>query len=118
MEEHAKLLEQRSPEAHFSKMTHTGKKSISLSLDELHVLSVGFNEEAQGEGGACTHSHTLNAAEHVRTHLHTHAQPEHARACKQEQAAITVVDPSLNVELGHTVKATHTQAHSTLKRYF
>lgn len=116
MEEHAKLLEQRSPEAHFSKMTHTGKKSISLSLDELSVLSVGFSEEALGEGGACTYTHTLNADVHVHTHMHYR---ECARARKQEQAAITVVDPSLNVELGHTVKATtHTYAHTTLKRYF
>ena len=51
MEKHAKLLEQFSPEAHFFKMIHTGKESISLSLDELSVLSVGFYKEAMGEGG-------------------------------------------------------------------
>lgn len=39
MKKHANLLQQFSPEAHFSKMIHTGKKSISLSLNELGVLS-------------------------------------------------------------------------------
>lgn len=60
MEKHAKLLGQFSPEAHFSKMIHTGKESISLSLDELSVLSVGFYKEAMGEGGerACAHTYT------------------------------------------------------------
>lgn len=67
MEKHAKLLGQFSPEAHFSKMIHTGKKSISLSLDELSVLSVGFDKEAMGEGEqrVRTQSRTLS-------HTHTH----------------------------------------------
>ena len=69
MEQHAKLLGQFGPEAHFSKMIHTGKKSISLSSDELSVLSVGFNKEAMGEGEqrARTQSRT-----HTHTHTHTH----------------------------------------------
>lgn len=70
MEKHAKLLGQFSPEAHFSKMIHTGKKSFSLSLDELSVLSVGFNKEAMGEGDqrVHTHSHTQACA---RIHMTT-----------------------------------------------
>lgn len=65
MEKHAKLLGQFSPEAHFSKMIHTGKKSISLSLDELSVLSVGFYKEAMGEGGKGVHT---------QSHTHTRAR--------------------------------------------
>lgn len=42
MEKHAKLLGQFSTEAHFSKMIHAGKKSVSLSSDELGVLSADF----------------------------------------------------------------------------
>ncbi|KAK7890941.1 hypothetical protein WMY93_022904 [Mugilogobius chulae] len=51
MEEHAKLPKQRSPEAHFSKVTHAGKKSISLSLDELGVCALCrlfFSKEREG----------------------------------------------------------------------
>ena len=66
MEQHAKLLGQFGPEAHFSKMIHTGKKSISLSSDELSVLSVGFNKEAMGEG-------EQRARTQSRTHTHTRA---------------------------------------------
>lgn len=74
MEKHAKLLGQFSPEAHFSKMIHTGKKSISLSLDELSVLSVGFYKEAMGEGGKRVHtqSHTHMC---VCAHIHMTTQP-------------------------------------------
>lgn len=64
MEKHAKLLGQFSPEAHFSKVIHTGKKSISLSLDELSVLSVGFDKEAMGEG-----------EQHVHTQPRAHTNP-------------------------------------------
>ena len=69
MEKHAKLLGQFSPEAHFSKMIHTGKKSISLSLDELSVLSVGLNKEAMGGGRRmCAHSVAhARACAHTRT---------------------------------------------------
>lgn len=63
MEKHAKLLGQFSPEAHFSKMIHTGKKSISLSSDE---PSVGFHKEAMGEGGGRGHTQS-----HVRVLTHT-----------------------------------------------
>lgn len=74
MEKHAKLLGQFSPEAHFSKMIHTGKKNISLSSDELSVLSVGFNKEAMGEGEQRVHTqlHALKRT-HTLTHTHTSA---------------------------------------------
>lgn len=102
MEKHAKLLGQFSPEAHFSKMIHTGKKSISLSLDELSVLSVGFYKEAMGEGGKRVHtqSHT-----HVRVRTQTH-----------DHTAITA-DSLLTVELGHAHKSPkhrHTYKHALL----
>lgn len=66
MEKHAKLLGQFSPEAHFSKMIHTGKKSISLSLDELSVLSVGSYKETMGEGRGRMHTQS-----HTRAHART-----------------------------------------------
>lgn len=62
------MLEQFSTEAHFSKMIHAGKKSISLSLDELSVLSVSFTWEQRGEDVtalSCTNKH-------VCTHAHDH----------------------------------------------
>ncbi len=74
MEKHAKLLGQFSPEAHFSKMIHTGKKNISLSLDELSVLSVGFNKEAMGEGEQRVHTQSHTDA-CMCTHTHTTTQP-------------------------------------------
>lgn len=91
---------QFSPEAHFSKMIHTGKKSISLSLDELSVLSVNFNKEAMGEGQQRVHtrSHT-----HVRSHTHDHTT--------------VTADALLTVELGHahtSPKHRHTYKHTLL----
>lgn len=85
-------------------MIHTGKKSISLSLDELSVLSVNFNKEAMGEGQqrVYTQSHT-----HVHSHTHDHT-------------AITA-DASLTVELGHAHKSPkhrHTYKHAPLWRHF
>ena len=51
VKEQAKLLGHFSPEAHFSKMIHTGKKSLPLSSDELSVLSVSSDKETLREGG-------------------------------------------------------------------
>lgn len=95
---------QFSPEAHFSKMIHTGKKSISLSLDELSVLSVNFNEAAMGEGQqrVYTRSHT-----HVHSHTHDHTT--------------VTADALLTVELGHahtSPKHRHTYKHTLLWRHF
>lgn len=85
MEKHAKLLGQFSPEAHFSKMIHTGKKSISLSLDELSVLSVGFTRKQWGrEEGVCTLDHTHTCARvRARTHTHMTTQPSLQILCSQ-----------------------------------
>ena len=72
-------------------MIHTGKKSISLSLDELSVLSVGFTRKRWGrEEDVCTLNLTHT---HVRMHTHTH-----------DHAAITA-DSLLTVELGHAHKS-------------
>lgn len=103
MEKHAKLLGQFSPEAHFSKMIHTGKKSTSLSLDELSVLSVGFTRKLWGrEETVCTLNHALT---HAHEHTHTH-----------DHTAITA-DSLLTVELGHAHKSPkhrHTYKHALL----
>lgn len=93
---------QFSPEAHFSKMIHTGKKSISLSSDELSVLSVSFYKEAIGgrEEMACTLNHTHKC---VRTHSH------YRRAIS--------ADSLLTVELGHAHKSPkhrHAYKHALL----
>lgn len=93
MEKHAKLLQQFSPGAHFSKMIHTGKKCISLSLGELSVLSIGFYKEVLREG-ECTH----NTHSHLNVHVHTHT---HTTESMHEQAPISV-DSFPNMELGHT----------------
>lgn len=99
MEKHANLLGQFSPEAHFSKMIHTGKKSISLSLNELSVLSVCFNKEAMGEGeqrvhvpwraraGTRLHDHAATAADALHTVElgHAHKSPERRHAHKHAQ---------------------------------
>lgn len=76
MEKHANLLGQFIPEAHFSKMIHTGKKRISLSLNELSVLSVSFNKEAMGEGDQRVHARWhMRACAHSHTHTHSTTRP-------------------------------------------
>lgn len=101
MKKHTNLLGQFSPEAHFSKMIHNGKKSISLSLNELTVLPVGFNKEAMGEG-----EQRLHARWHVHACAHTH---DHAA---------TAADALLTVELGHAHKSPeqkHAYKHAQLR---
>lgn len=76
MEKHANLLGQFIPGAHFSKMIHTGKKRISLSLNELSVLSVSFNKEAMGEGDQRVHARWhMHACTHSHTHTHSTTRP-------------------------------------------
>ena len=79
MRKHAKLPGQFSPEAHFSKMIHVEKKSISLSLDELSVLSVGFTRKQLG-GGRGEEERALSIMHvhgQMRVHTHTHDHASH-----------------------------------------
>jgi len=104
MEKHAKLLEQFSTEAHFSKVIHAGKKSISLSLDELSVLSVGFTWKQWGrEEDVSTLSHTNRP---VCAHAHDHT-------------AINV-DSLPTADLGNahkSLKCRHTNVHYFKKAF-
>lgn len=98
MQKHANLLGQFSPEFHFSKMIHTGKKSISLSLNE-PTLPALTRKLWGRESGACT------PGVHSQTHTRTHGQ------------AANAADASLTVELGHAHKSPehrHAYKHAQL----
>ena len=100
------MLGQFRAAAHFSKMIHSGKKSISLSSDELGVLSVSSYKETlwggvEGvfsftHGCVCahthaythTHTHTLThrhmGCAHTHSHAHAHCTNTHTRGHRHE----------------------------------